>query len=443
VTRTSLRARLTLGFTSLLIVVGLLGTAGAYFLARQEPDAFLDDQLRQVALYAGDGIGGAELVPGPALDPSDLILVQVWDSSGRLLRSTIPEIDLPRQRATGFSDLSSSGEVWRTYTLVENNRTVQVSQRAAVREELALNAALRVLIPSALLLPLSWLMVRWLVRRILRPIRVLAQELSGREPDSTAPLHTTDIPLEIAPLVEAMNSNLGRLGEVLNLQRRFISDAAHQLRTPLTALRLQVENLKRCPRSRAPEVLADLELGLKRMSTLTSQLLALARAEASPKIVVEPIALSEPVAEALANCIPSAQAKAIAVTSRCPEDLSVRAERHDLVMLITNLLDNAVRYTPERGTIEVSASSESGIVAIEIMDTGPGIAEPMLARVFERFVRDTDEPEGTGLGLSIVQAITDRIGAHITIRNREGRSGLIARVEFRATLDVAAGGDNR
>jgi two-component system OmpR family sensor kinase len=286
-------------------------------------------------------------------------------------------------------------------------------------------------------------MVRWLVRRILRPIGVLANELSGRAPDSTAPLHTTDIPLEIAPLVEAMNSNLGRLGEVLNLQRRFISDAAHQLRTPLTALRLQVENLKRCPRGKAPEVLADLELGLKRMSILTSRLLALARAEASPKTVGEPITLADAVAEAVTNCAQPAQAKGIAVASRCPEDLQIRAEHHDLVMLITNLLDNAVRYTPERGTIEVSASSESGIVAIEIMDTGPGIAEPMLARVFERFVRDTDEPEGTGLGLSIVQAITDRIGAHITIRNREGRSGLIARVEFRATLDVAAGGDNR
>jgi two-component system OmpR family sensor kinase len=429
-THTSLRARLTIWFTSLLIVVALLGTFGAYFLARQEPDTFLDDQLRQIAVYAGDGVGGAERVPGPALDPTDLMLVQVWDPSGRLLRSTIPEVDLPRQLATGFSDPIVAGAEWRTYTLIEDNRTVQVSQRAAVREELALDAALRVLIPSALLLPLSWIMVRWLVRRILRPIHVLADELSGRVPDSTAPLHTTDIPVEIAPLVEAMNSNLGRLGEVLSFQRRFISGAAHQLRTPLTALRLQVQNLKRCPRSKAPEVLADLELGLKRMSTLTSQLLALARAEASPKTIIEPTRLSDALAEAMANCLPAAQAKGIAVTSCCPEDLQVRAERHDLVMLISNLIDNAVRYTPERGRIEVDATSASGGVAVEIADSGPGIAEPMLVRVFDRFVRHTDDPDGMGLGLSIVRAITDRIGAHIALRNREGRTGLIATIEF-------------
>jgi two-component system OmpR family sensor kinase len=435
VTHTSLRARLTLWFTSLLIVVGLLGTVCAYFLARQEPDTFLDDQLRQIAVYAGDGVGGAERLPGPALDPSDLVLVQVWDRSGTLLRSTIPEVDLARQPATGFSDPIAAGAVWRTYTLIETNRTVQVSQRAAVREELALDAALRVLIPSALLLPLSWVMVRSLVRRILRPIRVLADELSARAPDSTAPLHATDMPIEIAPLVEAMNATLGRIGEVMDLQRRFVSDAAHQLRTPLTALRLQVQNLKRRPPAKAPEVLADLELGLNRMSTLTGQLLALARAEASLKPLIEPTSLPEVVAEAVANCVPAARAKGIALSSGCPDGLRVRSERHDLLMLVSNLLDNAVRYTPEGGRVEVSATSDSDGVAVEITDSGPGIPEPMLGRVFDQFVRHTDDPDGTGLGLSIVRAIAERVGVHVVLRNRSGGNGLIARVEFPNELD--------
>jgi two-component system OmpR family sensor kinase len=429
--RYSLRTRLSAWFTILLIMSGLLGGLGAYIAAQQDPDNFLDDQLRELALDVIGSVDDLDQFPAPPLKASDMIVVQTWDADGRLLKTFPPGLDLPRQSKTGFSDFDAASERWRSYTWVLDDGTVQVSQRASVRQELALRAALPAILTILLLIPMSWLLVRWLLGRLLHPVDKLTRQLRARASQSTQVLAASDVPSEIAPLVDAMNEALRRVGETLAAQHRFVSNAAHQLRTPLTALRLQVRNLNRLPSSTgASEVLADMEIGLRRMSILTSQLLALARAEA-PRLVQppQPVVLADVLQEAIAGVLPVAESKMITLVAAPCAPLRIEADRDDLLTLFSNLVDNAVRYTPCAGQVDVAVRAADGMTIVEIGDTGPGLPDELLGQVFDPFVRGTDSQEGTGLGLAIVKAIATRIGARVFLHNRSGGSGLLVRVE--------------
>jgi two-component system OmpR family sensor kinase len=430
--RSSLRGRLTAWFTLLLISFGLIGGLGAYLAAQEDPDNFLDNQMREIALDVVGSVDDLAQMPAPPLKAADMIVVQAWDAHGRLLKSFPPGFDLPQQPKTGFASFQTPEGEWRSYTWVLDDGTVQVSQRALVRRTLALKAALPAIITTLLLIPMSWLLVRWLVSRILSPVDQLADQLLARQSDSTQQLTAPDVPREIEPLVGAMNEALARVQETLAAQRRFVSNAAHQLRTPLTALRIQVRNLRQLPDSvEAARVLDEMELGLRRMAALTGQLLALARAEALPAAEVsQPPLLSDVLQEAAAGVVSLAQSKRISLASAEIPLVQIKAERHDLVMLLSNLLDNAIRYTPAGGQVEIALAPDEQSLTVEIADSGPGIPEEMLSRVFDPFVRGSDEQEGTGLGLSIVKALAARSGALVRLCNKPDGSGLVARVEL-------------
>ena len=432
----SLRNRLTFWFTCLLTVVGLGGGVLAYVMARQDPDSFLDDQLRQIAMYAGDTASPSSDPSKTSIDASDIIVVQVWDAGNHAIRTTPEGFELPRQLLTGFSDLTLRDERWRSYTLAGKDRTVQVSQRAAVREELALYAAWTAMLPSILLIPLGWLVVRWLVGRMLRPIDRIADDLNRRGPMQFTTPSLTEVPIEVLPLVRAMNEALARLREAIVFQRRFISDAAHHFRTPLTALRLQIGSLKANPAAGHEEVIADMELGVRRMSTLTNQLLVLARSETpqEPVISQTTTAAASAVREVIAAVLPLARQKGIELAMRGEADPQISADRDALVTLLSNIADNAVRYSDCCGRVEFSVSSAGREVIIEVADTGPGLPEDMLNEVFKRFFRHGDKDEGSGLGLSIARALTDRLNGSISLKNRKDGSGLIA------TITLPAGG---
>ncbi|WP_243371380.1 ATP-binding protein [Microvirga solisilvae] len=429
--RHSLRRQLTLWFTILLISFGLLGGVGAYIVAQQDPDNFLDNQMREIAVDIVGSVDDLAQMPAPPLDESDMIVVQAWDPEGRLLKSFPQDFDLPRQRRTGFSNFATPKGSWRSYTWVLDDGTVQVSQQTRVRRELALKAALPALITTFLLIPISWLLVRWVVGRILSPVDLLAHQLLSRRPDSTQVLSSPDIPGEIAPLVAAMNEALSRVRAMVATQKQFVSNAAHQLRTPLTALRIQVRNLRHASRHAASDdILNEMETGILRMSGLTSQLLALARAETlPPSEVSQTLPLADALQEAIAGVIALAQSKGITLSLTEMAPGSVKADPHDLVMLLSNLLDNAIRYTPTNGRVDLSSHVKGSTVIVEIADTGPGIPDDFIARVFDPFVRADKQQEGTGLGLSIVKALALRIGAKVTLDNRGG-GGLVARVEL-------------
>lgn len=429
---TSLRVQLLVWFSGLLTVVGLLGGLGAAVVALREQDEFLDGQLRQIALNVGDTVGVADLSSGlDDIDPDDRILITVWDDRGRVIRSSDPAIALPRPARAGFVDLVVEGVAWRGYTLVTPSRVVTVAQDQEVRTEAAAGAAGDTILPIALLIPLSWVLVSWVVGRLMRPLRDLVDSLARRRPGSDAALDSRGLPAELVPLVGAVNDLLARQHDLLELRQRFVSDAAHQLRTPVTALMLQMENLKHAgPGAERAAWLAEMARGLKRMSGLLAQLLKLARADA-PAATVPPLQpIGEVVREAIADLLPVAGERQVDLGLVADLVAEIRGERSDLVMMIGNLLDNALRHTSAGGQVDLALGVVDDQVVLEIADTGPGLPEAALPLVFDRFYRHAPGVEGTGLGLAIVRSIAQRIGATVTLANRPDRSGLLARVVF-------------
>jgi two-component system OmpR family sensor kinase len=281
------------------------------------------------------------------------------------------------------------------------------------------------------------LCVAWIVRNGLYPLRFVTAEVQRRDARSLAPLSTAKLPLEIEPLVGELNRLLSRLNAAFAAQRDFVADAAHELRSPLTSLRLQLQLLDRAPDEAARcEARGMLGEAVERAIHLVEQLLTLARIDPQqpgPDLNThefEPIA-----AQALSDCHALAVARDIDLSLHSAPDLRVRGDREALRILVRNLVDNAVRYTPATGTVRVSCrTSADGGVLLEVADSGPGISPADRDRAFDRFYRLLGAQEsGTGLGLAIVKAIAQRHGAVVTLDSGPPGSdlgGLHARVHF-------------
>jgi len=430
----SLRGRLLLWLLGLLTVVAMLAGVAAYVIDRGEVDQSLDVQLRQIALNIGDtrrpvsGDGG-----GVSLDPEDALVVTISDVAGQR-RTSDASVSIPLQTETGFTNVTASGEAWRSYTLVEPNRTVQVSQRREVRDEFAASSAERVVLPILGVLPLLWVMVGWIVARALKPLGRLTTQLRGWGEDRTDSLEIHDVPEEVLPLAVAMNDLIVRLDGQIEFRRQFISDAAHELRTPLTALRLQVNNLRKTSEYAGGKAAIDeMERGLRRTSDMISQVLDLARAESKAEgEKLGAVPLEDAIAASVEDVMHLANDKGIDVSLDSATDATVAGHRADIRTVLKNLLDNAIRYTPNGGSVDLAVRRSAESVTVEICDTGPGIPDALLDRVFERFFRAAGNGvEGSGLGLPIVSVIAARCGATVTLHNRRDRSGLVARVAFR------------
>jgi two-component system OmpR family sensor kinase len=430
----SLRARLLVGLLGLLSAMSIIAGIAAYVLDRNEVDEWLDGQLRQIAMNVGDTDYPLAVREGDgvSIEPEDEVVVTIWNRSGQA-HSSDASYQVVKPEATGYANFEAMGEEWRAYTWIDGDRAVQVAQRMAVREEFATNSAVRAVLPIAALIPLSWLLVSWLVGRLLRPLHRVTKELRGWGKAATNPLPVSGVPSEIMPLALATNDLITRLQSQLEFREQFISDAAHELRTPLTALRLQVRNLAESAGSSEQALLiADMGAGVRRMSDMVGKLLQLARADASAPIR-NPVAvdIGEALAGSLQDVIPVAAEKGIDVGVVATTADKVLADPEELRTLIGNLVDNAVRYTSKGGVIDLSIERLAAEIVFEVRDTGPGIPKQLLDHVFGRFVRlPGTESEGSGLGLPIVKAIAERCGAKVTLINRQDRSGLVARVTF-------------
>ena len=433
----SLRRTFRVWLTVLLLAIGLITAVASYWLAGNEAADYLDNQLRQIALYVWNVPEGFHTdIVAPPHDPEDDFVVQVWDAAGAPIMSSTPAVLIPRGGATGFSEVEVNGEEYRVYTAIDRVRTVQVSQQLEVREELAADASLRATIPIALLIPLSWLVLNWLIGRIIGRLDRVAAQVTEREASGIDPIPADEAPVEIMPLINAMNALVQRLQAALTQQRRFVADAAHELRTPLAAISLQVNNLKAAVGSdgKLAQRLADLEAGSQRASALVGQLLRLARFEAAADTRPDQcIALVPLVMDSLGRFAPLAEHRAIDLGLSQEAAPMVEGVEEEVRALIDNLIDNAIRYTPEGGTVDVILRTDNARPVLEVRDTGPGIPDASLPRVFERFFRaGPPDTEGSGLGLSIAKAAADRNHITFTLRNRADRSGLSAVLIFRA-----------
>jgi two-component system OmpR family sensor kinase len=428
----SVRHTALVWMTLLLTAVGAVAVVISYQLARNEAASFLDGQLRQIALNAGEGLPE---IAGPPVehDPEDDFSIEIWNAAGELLRASPATIILPRQSAVGFSTINADHEDWRIYTSADDRRTVQVAQRMSVRHEIAERAAIESAAPILLVIPLAWLVIGWSLGRVLGQLTKLARTIAERGADSKEPIPTAGVPQEVTPLVEAMNILIGRLQHALDQQRRFVSDAAHELRTPLTALHLQIQNLgTAATRKNEPSSTSELSCGIRRASALLDQLLRMARFDTPVEVAQrQRIDLAELLTACVADHIHIASTNGVDLGITARERALILAVPAELKILLGNLIDNAVRYTPNGGTVDVSLRCQDEGAAVEVADTGCGVSECDLPKLFDRFFRVAPPHiEGSGLGLAIVDAIAKRNGLSVRIENRRDRTGLLARVSF-------------
>jgi len=421
----SLRARLLLSLLLALALAAALVGGVTYRNVLHEAETLFDYQLRQMAIslrFQG-AVSGDEAA---ALRDEDLdFVVQIWTVDGRVVHASRAHKALPARAVLGFADIAVDGRTWRSFGIAADDRVIQVAQPIAIREGLAARAALRSVLPLVVVAPLLAAVLGWLINRSLKSVARLAGTL--RDTDLATlknPLPDTDLPDEVAPLVRSLNTMLERLGQAFDSQRAFVADAAHELRSPLTALKLQAQLLRRAPDEDSRSAALDtLVAGVDRATRLVEQLLTLARQEpGATQAAMQPLQLAPLLRQVLAEQAPLAQARGSSVSLQVEpsaEGAQLRGDAAALQVLLRNLVDNALRYTPTGGTVQVGLAREGAHrLLLTVDDSGPGIPEAERERVFERFVRGSaaGQASGSGLGLAIVRSIAQRHGADVALR---------------------------
>jgi len=433
----SLRNQLVLALCVLASVVAVVQGVSSYQLSKAGMSALLDLRLEQVAtrLYRAGLADSLPAIPARGSQPERDIVLTVWrDDIDSPYRSTEPTLALPRNAEAGFVTTDVGGESWRIYTLREPGMVVQVAQRSSVRRELAQARSLNTLWPMIVLVPLVWIAVALVVRRALRRLTRLGAQVQAIDMTHFDKLSTSGVPTEIRPFIVSINTMIERLAQSIEGERKFISDAAHELRTPLTALQLQADNLQPHIAPGNQERFRELQSGIRRSGRLIAQLLRLARADAAmqPDTLTR-VDVSKIVVDAVAEVLPIAMQRGIDIGADEMTSAHVRANDADIGIALRNLVSNAIRYSPDGGKVDLSVQTHDNMVWIEVADTGPGIDEALLPRVFDRFFRVNLQIEGSGLGLSIVQAIVNRYNGKATLRNRnDGQTGIVASIGFPA-----------
>jgi two-component system OmpR family sensor kinase len=452
------------------LVIGLTLTCGGaaygiFFALREEAAELFDYELQTVAnslpVRNNGGTEGAEL---PAQNmgglSDDAIVIQAWDRQGRAIYPVVIGTDLPRLEA-GFHQIERESRHWRVFGLDETNgpaqRFVQVAQPIEVRDRLALRLALRSSWPILLWFPVTVILTLLIVRRGLLPLTAVSRALAKRSLMSLQPLGAphdeVEVPMEIRPMVDALNALFKRLDEASAAQRVFVADAAHELRTPLTALKVEMQraiaefadNATRAaptPQDNATrDVLLALEARLNRIIHVAQQLLSMAREDAIAPAPARAFDLRDVAEQVVADLSVLAEGRGIDLGLIALQDdgsvAVLEGDRHGLAMLLTNLIDNAIRHTDAGGEVDVivatsiEAPAAAPCVTLTVRDTGPGVPEAELPRIFDRFYRGrTTRAQGSGLGLAIVQHIAARHHATVNAYNRADRAGFVVVVRF-------------
>ena len=438
---TSIRQRLLLWLLLGLSAATILGAWGVYIRAKAEARDLFDYQMQLMAAsFPDEGFGSASRAPDDAAS-GDVVVVQIWDRTGTRLYLSRPGARPPQRTEIGFSDIRTPAGDWRVYGALVGNNVIQISQPMSVREELAAGMALRTMLPLLILLPILIGIIWVTIGRALKPVNDVAAAVAARSADALDPLPDRHLPQEVRPLVAALNGLLERLGRSLDVQREFVADAAHELRTPLTALRLQIQLAERAPNdAERAAAFERLKGGTERATRLVEQLLAMARSdpEAAERPLVD-VDLCAIARETVAEQAPIAQAKGLdlgfsaASAASAASAVNVRGDPESLRVLLGNLVDNAIRYTPAGGTIDVNVAAEGGMALLSVADDGPGIPAEERERVFDRFYRRAStDVTGSGLGLAIVRQIAQRHGATVALDGGLHGRGLAVSVRFPA-----------
>jgi two-component system, OmpR family, sensor kinase len=424
-------------FWLLAIVVAGVGLAGwlIYRQALAEANELFDYQLQEIA----------EALPSEPFNEilssrdtgDEGIVLQIWNRNGVLMYYSHPRAPLAPRAELGFSTERTDRGDWRVYGAIVGDNVVQLAQPVSVRNRLAANVALRTLWPLIVLLPFLGLAVWLVVGRGLAPLSRVARALDTRHPEALDPLPEQRLPREVTPLVHALNALLERLAHALDTQKAFVADAAHELRTPLAAVQIQAQLVARAKDDEARrEALTDLQAGVTRATRLAEQLLALARSEPDGHARARSVDLHALLDDCVAAYAPVAQQRGVDLGIEGSVPATVHGDADALRVMLNNLLDNATKYTPQGGRVDVSLRVDEGHPVVRIADSGPGIPVQERSRVFDRFyrvgagaARARTDVSGTGLGLAIVRRIADQHDASIVLGD-SAAGGLQVDVRF-------------
>ena len=432
----SLRARLLWFLLAAIVLAAGAQALVAYRTVLKEADDIFDYHMQQMALSLRAGLPPSAAVGGIGSGEQNFdFVVQVWTADGVRIFESAEQAALPQLAVLGFADVRARGTTYRVFSMQTSGLVIQVAQDMAARRNMAGALALRTIAPVALMAPLLMLVVWWVVSRSLAPVARVRKQVASRQADDLSAVSEEDLPDEVRPLVQELNLLFDRVRHAFDAQKHFVADAAHELRSPLAALKLQVQGLQRAPDAAARDLaVSRLVAGIDRATRLVEQMLALARHEASLAAGAkpQPVDLAEVARLAISDAVAAAQARGIDVgVSHADAGAVVNGQPEALRMLLRNLIDNAVKYTPEQGRVDVAIAMNGAAVELSVDDSGPGLPEEERARVLDRFYR-SGEPQapGSGLGLAIVKSIADLHGATVVLAASPSLGGLRVLVRF-------------
>ncbi len=432
----SLRARLLWFLLAAIVLTATAQAVIAYRTAHAEADVIFDYHMQQMALALRSGLPAnatASTEPSSADGQATDFVVQVWTADGlQVFRSA--DTQLPERGVLGFSDLPANGTSYRVFSMQSRSQIIQVAQDMAPRREMARTLALRTVAPIAVMAPLLMILVWWVVNASMVPVTRARLQVAQRRADQLTEISEAGLPSEIRPLVHELNLLFGRLSVAFDAQKSFVADAAHELRSPLAALKLQVQGLRGAGSDAARELaVARLSAGIDRATRLVEQLLVLARQQASAAtgVKTEPVALADIVRQELVDATSSARAHALDIGLTHADKGNVAGQPEALRILVRNLVDNALKYTPSGGKIDLEVRKPGDRIVLGIDDSGPGIAECDRVRVLDRFYRvEGTQAPGSGLGLAIVRSIAEFHGATLTLGRSATLGGLRVTLTF-------------
>lgn len=437
----SLRLRLVLLLSIGLGIAWLMAAWFTHIESRHEIDRLFDAQLAQSAqvllgttrheLHERIEHGDDEIPVSHEYEQK--LNFQIWSGSDLLLRSTTAPTKAMAGNKEGYSETVLNGHPWRVLTRwdARHEFMIQVAEPLIGRESLARHITLKMLVPTFITLPILALLIWFGVGAGLRPLKQLKQEVQQRAANRLEPLAMDGVPEEVAPLAQALNNLFSRLKQAIESERRFTADAAHELRTPLAALKIQAQVASRSTdETERHAALENVLKGVDRATRLVAQLLTLARVDPETAISsYKPVDLQGLTASVMNELESLAYVKQIKLTLAEGSPCIVLGNEDQLGLLLRNLLDNAIRYTPAHGHVSLTTLHNADGIVLEVQDTGPGISKTEREQVLQRFYRTPgSKEEGSGLGLSIVQRIAELHGAKLVLGDSDSGHGLLVKV---------------
>ena len=424
----SLQVRISIALILMFLPLSIIAGAFSYYQTYHEAEELQDDLLRQTAAY---------------INPKTTDYTQIGSENHILIQTFGQEDTVPLSNTLGEGFHTIKGSVddddddddeYRAYIRQTPQGKIAVLQETEYRDDLAATAAYQSVLPLLIALPLMILLTVWITYRAMRPVKTLSASLGQRRSDDLSPLDGEGVPSEIQGFVTAINQLLQRTGENIRRQQRFIADAAHELRSPLTALSLQAERLTKLPQSdEAREQTGLILQSIQRNRHLLEQLLTHARAQGSEtQRNLTDISLQAQFRRVLQELMPLALDKQQDIGVAVENDLRIRADDTEIYTLIKTFTDNAIRYTPAGGRIDIGFSETPTTLTIWVEDDGPGIPAAERSRVTDAFYRILGtEQQGTGLGLSIADAIAKRYGGKLILADsRNFAHGLLIQAQL-------------